>query len=41
MKEIFPNVEILENEEKSDKLENFEVYVKNALGPSKMMLLQK
>ncbi|CAD8121377.1 unnamed protein product [Paramecium sonneborni] len=40
-KELFPNVEIIENEDKIDKLENFEVYIKNALGPEKIMLLQK
>ncbi|CAD8213409.1 unnamed protein product [Paramecium octaurelia] len=41
LKELFPNVEIIENEDKTDKLENFEVYIKNALGPEKIMLLQK
>lgn len=39
LKELFPNVEIIENEEKSARLESFEVYVKNAIGNTKIILL--
>ncbi|CAK82754.1 unnamed protein product (macronuclear) [Paramecium tetraurelia] len=41
LKELFPNVEIVENEDKTDKLENFEVYIKNVIDHNKIILLQK
>ncbi|CAD8075921.1 unnamed protein product [Paramecium primaurelia] len=41
LKEVFPNIEIIENEEQIDKLENFEVYLKNANSPDKIILFQK
>ena len=41
MKEQFPNVEIVENEDKLTKLESFEVYIKNAVGKGKITLLSK
>ncbi|CAD8157775.1 unnamed protein product [Paramecium octaurelia] len=41
LKELFPNVEIIENEDKPDKLESFEVYLKNANYREKIILLQK
>ncbi|KAM3131178.1 hypothetical protein pb186bvf_016758 [Paramecium bursaria] len=41
LKEQFPNVEIVENEDKLTKLESFEVYIKNAVGKGKITLLSK